>query len=96
VAGTAPWSWMICAGHTEISKSPSPNCPTETTPEMGSIQELLMARVAIYVRVSTVGQTTENQLRELRAVAKREGHKIVAESRTTASVVPRAARRAPV
>jgi DNA invertase Pin-like site-specific DNA recombinase len=38
-----------------------------------------MARVAIYVRVSTIGQTTENQLRELRAVAKREGHKVVAE-----------------
>ena len=38
-----------------------------------------MSRVAIYVRVSTIGQTTENQLRELRAVAKREGHKVVAE-----------------
>ena len=36
-------------------------------------------RVAIYVRVSTIGQTTENQLRELRAVAKREGHEVVAE-----------------
>lgn len=36
-------------------------------------------RVAIYVRVSTVGQTTENQLRELRTVAKREGHLVVAE-----------------
>ena len=36
-------------------------------------------RVAIYVRVSTVGQTTENQLRELRAVAKREGHEVIAE-----------------
>jgi DNA invertase Pin-like site-specific DNA recombinase len=35
-------------------------------------------RVAIYVRVSTVGQTTENQLRELRTVAKREGHQVVA------------------
>ena len=38
-----------------------------------------MARVAIYTRVSTGGQTTANQLRELRAVAKREGHKIIAE-----------------
>ena len=38
-----------------------------------------MARVAIYTRVSTGGQTTANQLRELRAVAKREGHKVVAE-----------------
>lgn len=38
-----------------------------------------MARVAIYTRVSTDSQTTENQLRELRAVAKREGHQVVAE-----------------
>ena len=38
-----------------------------------------MARIAIYTRVSTGGQTTANQLRELRAVAKRECHKIVAE-----------------
>ena len=38
-----------------------------------------MARVAIYTRVSTGGQTTANQLRELRAVAKREGHKVIAE-----------------
>jgi DNA invertase Pin-like site-specific DNA recombinase len=35
--------------------------------------------LAIFVRVSAVGQTTENQLRELRAVAKREGHKVIAE-----------------
>ena len=33
-------------------------------------------RVAIYARVSTDGQTVENQLRELRAVAKRQGWKI--------------------
>src|SRR4051812_28054570 len=38
-----------------------------------------MARVAIYTRVSTGGQTTENQLRELRAVAAREGHQVIAE-----------------
>ena len=38
-----------------------------------------MTRVAIYTRVSTGGQTTQNQLRELRAVAKRERHQIVAE-----------------
>ena len=38
-----------------------------------------MARVAIYTRVSTDSQTTENQLRELRAMAKREGHQVVAE-----------------
>jgi DNA invertase Pin-like site-specific DNA recombinase len=30
-----------------------------------------MIRVAIYARVSTGGQTTENQLRELRAVSER-------------------------
>ena len=38
-----------------------------------------MTRVAIYTRVSTGSQTTENQLRELRAVAEREGHQVVAE-----------------
>ena len=30
-------------------------------------------RAAIYARVSTDGQTTENQLRELRQVAERNG-----------------------
>ena len=34
-------------------------------------------RVAFYARVSTGEQTVENQLRELRAVAKRQGWKIV-------------------
>jgi DNA invertase Pin-like site-specific DNA recombinase len=36
-----------------------------------------MKRVAIYVRVSTGGQTTENQERELRSVAKQAGREIV-------------------
>jgi Resolvase, N terminal domain len=36
-------------------------------------------RAAIYVRVSTGSQTTENQLRELRGVADRHGWKIVTE-----------------
>lgn len=36
-----------------------------------------MARVALYVRVSTSGQTVENQLRELTAWAQRAGHEIV-------------------
>jgi DNA invertase Pin-like site-specific DNA recombinase len=36
-------------------------------------------RVAIYTRVSTSGQTTANQLRELRAAAERLGHQVVAE-----------------
>ena len=34
-------------------------------------------RVGLYVRVSTDGQTVENQLRELRAVARRHGWQIV-------------------
>ena len=38
-----------------------------------------MTRVAIYTRVSTGGQTTANQLRELQAVAKRLGHQVIAE-----------------
>src|SRR5262249_35605007 len=33
-------------------------------------------RVAVYVRVSTDGQTVENQLRDLRAAAKRHGWQI--------------------
>lgn len=36
-------------------------------------------RVAIYARVSTDGQTVNNQLRELRAVAERHGWQVVAE-----------------
>jgi DNA invertase Pin-like site-specific DNA recombinase len=35
--------------------------------------------VALYARVSTDGQTTENQLQELRKVAKRNGWKIIEE-----------------
>jgi DNA invertase Pin-like site-specific DNA recombinase len=38
-----------------------------------------MTRVAIYTRVSTGGQTTANQLRELRPAAERLGHQVVAE-----------------
>ena len=37
-----------------------------------------MARVALYARVSTSGQTVENQVRELTAWAERAGHEIVA------------------
>jgi DNA invertase Pin-like site-specific DNA recombinase len=37
-----------------------------------------MKRVAIYLRVSTTGQTTENQRRELEAIAARSGWNIVA------------------
>lgn len=39
----------------------------------------MKARAAIYARVSTDGQTTENQLRDLRKVAKRNGWKVVEE-----------------
>ncbi len=38
-----------------------------------------MKRVALYARVSTGGQTVENQLRELHAVAERLGWEVVAE-----------------
>lgn len=38
-----------------------------------------MKQVALYARVSTDGQTTENQLRELREVAKRHGWEICRE-----------------
>jgi DNA invertase Pin-like site-specific DNA recombinase len=40
---------------------------------------MIMKRAAIYARVSTNGQTTDNQVRELRKVAKRHGWKIVTE-----------------
>ena len=36
-----------------------------------------MKRVAIYLRVSTDKQTTDNQRRELEAVAERSGWKVV-------------------
>src|SRR5215469_8792250 len=39
--------------------------------------EAIMKRVGIYIRVSTDGQTTENQRRELEAVAKRSGWEVV-------------------
>ena len=42
-----------------------------------SNRESVVKRVAIYVRVSTGGQTTENQDRELRAVAANAGWQIV-------------------
>jgi DNA invertase Pin-like site-specific DNA recombinase len=43
------------------------------------MKDLKTKRVAIYARVSTEGQTTENQLRELRLVAERNGWEIVQE-----------------
>jgi DNA invertase Pin-like site-specific DNA recombinase len=41
------------------------------------VETAIMARVAIYVRVSTDGQTTANQELELRAWAERAGHVVV-------------------
>ena len=41
------------------------------------ILEFAMKRVAIYIRVSTTKQDTENQRRELEAVAERSGWKVV-------------------
>ena len=38
-----------------------------------------MKKVCLYCRVSTLNQTSENQLRELRAVAERMGYEIVSE-----------------
>jgi DNA invertase Pin-like site-specific DNA recombinase len=43
-----------------------------------TFREQIMKRVALYLRVSTAGQTVENQERQLRAVARRAGWKIVA------------------
>jgi len=40
-------------------------------------REIIMKRVALYIRVSTSKQDTENQRRELQAVADRSGWKIV-------------------
>ena len=44
-----------------------------------------MGQVAIYCRVSTDDQSCERQERDLRAFAKRAGHKIVAVFKETAS-----------
>ena len=38
-----------------------------------------MTRIALYARVSTTGQTTENQINELRSAAERHGWEIIAE-----------------
>ena len=49
-------------------------------------------KVGIYARVSTDGQTVENQLRDLRAVAKRERWKIVKVFRDDGISSPRETR----
>ena len=48
-----------------------------------------MKRVAIYLRVSTDKQTTDNQRRELEAVAARSGWHVVRCMRTPASAEPK-------
>ena len=50
----------------------------------------IMKRVAIYLRVSTSKQDTDNQRRELEAVAARSGWHIERFTRMPASVAPRA------
>ena len=45
-------------------------------------------RAAIYLRVSTDEQTTENQERELRATAERAGHEVVAVYRDAGISMP--------
>ena len=41
------------------------------------MKNVRITRAAIYARVSTDGQTTDNQIRELRQVAERNGWQIV-------------------
>jgi DNA invertase Pin-like site-specific DNA recombinase len=48
-----------------------------------------MKRVGIYLRVSTDNQTTDNQRRELAAVAARSGGTLSAFTKMPASAVPR-------
>jgi hypothetical protein len=54
-----------------------------------------MKRIAIYLRVSTSKQDTENQRRELEAVAERSGWQVVKVYETPASAAPRAGTSAP-
>src|SRR6201987_5173709 len=51
-------------------------CLYEWRMEMPLRGEITMKRVGIYLRVSTNGQTTENQRRELAAVAARSGWQV--------------------
>src|SRR4051794_22430294 len=45
----------------------------------GRVSGMKTKRLALYARVSTDAQTTENQLRQLRIVAERNGWTIIAE-----------------
>ena len=51
----------------------------------------LMKRAVLYLRVSTVDQTTANQERELRQIAERVGYELSRSTGTTASAAPRGA-----
>jgi predicted site-specific integrase-resolvase len=53
-------------------------------------REIIMKRVALYIRVSTSKQDTDNQRRELSAVAERSGWEIWKIYEDAASAVPRA------
>jgi hypothetical protein len=64
--------------------------------DASNTQEAIMAkRVGVYIRVSTDGQTTANQRRELEAVAARSGWEVVGIYEDAGIPAPRAARSAP-
>jgi DNA invertase Pin-like site-specific DNA recombinase len=68
---------MPCA-YTENPCASDRNKPVKCVYGKGDLgREIIMKRVALYIRVSTSKQDTENQLRELEAVADRSGWKIV-------------------
>jgi hypothetical protein len=54
-----------------------------------------MKRAALYLRVSTIDQTTANQERELREIAGRMGCDVVKVYKTTASAAPKVVISAP-
>jgi DNA invertase Pin-like site-specific DNA recombinase len=58
--------FCICRAHTDVVGQPED-------------EAMKAKRVAIYARVSTDQQTTENQLAELRAWAERAGHTVIGE-----------------
>ena len=86
---------MVLRERIELSTSPLPNkSSTETILKSINYiilyyiicntivmlrESMIMEKVAIYARVSTSSQTVENQFTELRAVAERNGWKIIVE-----------------
>ena len=67
---------------TSIRKTEGPENLGFSTPISEGVQ---MGQVAIYCRVSTDDQSCERQERDLRAFAKRAGHRIIGVSKETAS-----------